>query len=111
MEVFVKFCRSSDINIIKGGIILHCKKCGVAFSESDIEMILEDNEEPICDECIILGDMTLDQMVNEIRTVMRPFLKEFIKDCYDHRHDEPDENVLELLDMIKKRYIKNAPLH
>ncbi|MGE8207015.1 hypothetical protein ACQKP0_21145 [Heyndrickxia sp. NPDC080065] len=58
---------------------MHFKKCGVVFSESDIEDILEENDEPICDECNILGDMTLDQMVNEIKTVTASFFKRFYK--------------------------------
>lgn len=35
---------------------MKCLKCGVSFSESDIFLILEDDEEPICDRCEHRGD-------------------------------------------------------
>ena len=35
---------------------MRCLKCGVAFSESDIFIILEDGDEPICDSCEFRGD-------------------------------------------------------
>lgn len=49
-------------------------------------------------------------MIEELKEPTRSFVKEFIKDCYEHQ-DNVDENVIELLDMIRKRYIKNAPLN
>lgn len=41
---------------------------------------------------------------------MQAFMKNFIKDYYDHRYNEVDENELELLYIIKKRYIYKMPL-
>jgi len=49
-------------------------------------------------------------MVEELREPMRSFVKEFIKDCYERRNDDVDENVIELLNMVKNRYIKNTPI-
>ncbi|WP_165786780.1 hypothetical protein [Heyndrickxia camelliae] len=52
--------------------------------------------------------MTIEEMVKELKEPMRSFVKEFIKDCYEHRNDDVYENVIELLTMIKNRYIKNS---
>ncbi|WP_438312197.1 hypothetical protein [Sporosarcina sp. FA9] len=38
---------------------MKCLKCGVSFDEDEIFMIIEDEEDPICDLCGLNGDIYL----------------------------------------------------
>lgn len=54
--------------------------------------------------------MNIEEMVKVLKEPIRSCVIEFVKDCYENKNVEVDENVIDLLNMIRQRYIKNTPI-